>query len=112
MHPDLTNHPNVLLALAIAFPISLIVLLSFLSAMFQREAVKRELLERGCEPLRIWWMPFYWYGGYNRTCFHVRYHDESGLLHQAVCSVYVSLMDTPFGPRRVRWLKDQIKGEP
>jgi len=112
MHPDFTNHPRLLVALAVGFPIALVLLLCFLAAMFQREAVKRELAERGCEPLRIWWMPLSLYGGYWDTCFHVRYRDESGLLHKAICCVYVALMDNPFfGQRRVRWYKDKIKGE-
>src|SRR6185312_9460485 len=112
MHPDFTNHPNVLVALAVAFPLSLVFLLSFLGAMFRREAVKRDLFARGFEPLRIWWAPLPWYGSYARTCFHVRYRDDSGLLHKAICCVYVSLMDNPFfGERRVRWYNDKIKGE-
>jgi hypothetical protein len=109
MHPDLTNHPRLLVTLAVAFPLCLILLFSFLSAMFQREAVKRDLSERGSAPLRIRWMPFSLDGGYRRTYFHVVFRDESGLLHKARCYVYVSLMDSPFGPRRVKWTKDEIK---
>jgi len=112
MHPDLTNHPNILLVLAVAFPLCLVSLLAFLGAMFRREAVKRDLLDRGIEPLRIWWVPFSWRGPYTRTRFHVRYRDESGLLHKAICCVHVDLMDNPFfGERHVRWYKDIIKGE-
>jgi len=109
VHPDLTNHPRILVALAVAFPLTLILLISFLSAMFQREAVKRDLSERGCEPLRIRWTPFSLAGGYSRTYFHVVFRDSSGLLHKAACYVYVSLMDSPFGPRRVKWTKDEIQ---
>ena len=112
MHLDFTNHPNIMAALCVAFVVFFILLQSFLRAMYRREAVKSDLADRGIEPLRIWWAPVSWYGFYTSTCFHVRYRDESGHLHKAICCVYVDLMDNPFfGERRVRWYNDKIKGE-
>lgn len=82
----------------------------FLGAMFHREAVKRNLWERGCEPLRIWWQPFaYWATGWWRTPFRVIYRDIEGRLHKAYCCVYKDLMDSPFGPRRVEWIRDELR---
>jgi len=114
MHPDFSHHPGFLVALTVVFAVSLVLSFSFLSALLQREAVKRDLLDRGCEPLRIWWMPFSLGGtSKSKACFQVRYRDESGCLHQASCCVYVDLMDNPlFGDRRVRWYEDKMKGEP
>jgi len=103
---------DLFLWLRIAVIPAVILLLWFLYAMLQRETVKRDLFDRGCEPLHIWWMPISLYGYYQSTCFHVRYRDECGLLHKAICCVYADLMDNPFfGERRVRWYKDKIKGE-
>jgi len=114
MHFDFSNHPDFLVALTVVFAVSLVLSFGFLSAMLQRESVKRDLLDRGCEPLRIWWMPLSLRGtSKSRACFHVRYRDESGCMHKASCCVYVDLMDNPFfGDRRVRWYEDKMKGEP
>jgi hypothetical protein len=108
VHPDLTNRIHLLTALAVAFPLGLILLFGFLSAMFQREAVKRDLSERGCTPFRIRWTPFSLDGGYSRTYLNVVYRDSNDLQHKARCYVYTKLMDSPF-TRRVEWTKDEIK---
>ncbi|HHY83985.1 MAG TPA: hypothetical protein GYA07_00415 [Verrucomicrobia bacterium] len=52
----------------------IVFLLWFLVAMFNREAVKRELQQRCCEPI------------------HIR-----------------CLMGPPFGPRLVRWIRDELR---
>ena len=84
--------------------------LCFLDAMFRREAVKRDLTNRGCTPLHIWWIPSaFSIRGLWDTLFRVSYRDDAGLIHKAFCCVYLSLMENPFGRRRVRWLKDKIK---
>ena len=83
-------------------------LLWFLNAMYQREAVKRNLFERGCTPVRIWWFTFSLYAGYAGTSFHVIYRDATGCLHKAHCYVFLSLMGSPFGTRRVNWTKDTV----
>jgi hypothetical protein len=46
--------------LLVAASLGIFVLLWFLAAMFRREAVKRDLRQRGCKPIRIWWLVFAW----------------------------------------------------
>jgi hypothetical protein len=96
--------------LLIAAALAIFVALWFLGAMFHCEAVKQDLCERGCEPLRIWWRPFaYWATGWWRTPFRVIYRDTEGRLHKAYCCVYKDLTDSPFGPRRVEWIRDELR---
>lgn len=90
-------------------------LVSFLLAMYQREEVKRELEDRGCQPLHIWWRPVaywlfrYWFGHWGATGFRVIYSDASGFIQKGYCLVYRSfLKDWQWGNRRVRWLTDTI----
>jgi len=88
----------------------IVLLLLFLNAMFRREAVKRDLHERGCQPLHIWWRPLaYWATGWWRTPFRVIYLDVEGRRHKAYCCVYKDLMDSPLGPRRVEWIQDELR---
>jgi hypothetical protein len=86
-----------------------LLLLWFLNVVYQREAVKQDLFKRRCTPIRIRWFPFSLVGWYWGTPFRVFYRDTAGLLHKAQCYVYMSLMDSPFGPRRVKWTTDEIK---
>lgn len=98
---------------AIAASVGIILLLWFFGAMFRREAVKRELHERDCQPLHIWWCPFaYWAPCHpysNITPFRVIYRDTEEQLHKAYCYVYQDLFGSPFGPRRVEWIKDELR---
>ncbi|HXT41514.1 MAG TPA: hypothetical protein VN887_16025 [Candidatus Angelobacter sp.] len=102
----LSADSTVYLLITTAFGIA--ALLCFLVAIFQREAVKRELRENGCQSLRIWWRPLAYWAPCYTTPFRVVYRDASGLVHRACCCVYRSALDSPFGPRRVRWLKDEV----
>ncbi|MEY2427165.1 MAG: hypothetical protein QOJ40_50 [Verrucomicrobiota bacterium] len=92
--------------------IGIVGLLCFLFAMFRREAVRRELHEHLCQPLRIWWQPWaYWAPGHRfsgTTPFRVVYRDRAGLVHRAYCYVDRSLFGSVFGPRQVHWLTDEI----
>ena len=98
------------LYLAIAECFGIVFVLRFLYAMFAREAVKRDLRERGCEPLHVCWYPLaFWAPTWRSTPFRVTYNDPAGYLHRARCYVYISLMDSPFGPRRVKWVKDELQ---
>lgn len=95
---------------ALAAVAGIVFLLLFLNAMFRREAVKRDLHERGCQPLHIWWRPLaYWAIGYRSTPFRVIYRDADARLHKAYCCVTTRLSDSPFGSRRVEWLKDELR---
>lgn len=101
---------NLLIGATIAFVCAFIFVLSFLGAMFQREAVKRDLCERGCQPLHIWWRPMaYWAPMYLNTPFRVIYRDVEGRLHKAYCRVYTFGSDSPLGRRRVEWIKDELR---
>jgi len=95
----------------LAAALGIAALLWFLGAMWFREAVKRDLWERGCEPLHIWWIPFaYWATGWwNTISFRVIYKDAQGRLHKAYCCVYQKLTGTPFGPLHVEWVKDELR---
>jgi len=99
-----------LLAKSFGFIFGVMSLLVFLRAMFHSEAVKREPIERGCEPLHIWWRPFaYWATGWWRTPFRVIYRDVEGRLHKAYCCVFQELIGSSFDPRRVSWVKDELR---
>ena len=100
---------NLRLGAMMGAALGMLFLLWFLGAMYQREAVKRDLFERGCTPVRIWWFPFSLYAWNWATSFRVIYRDAAGFRHKAHCYVYMSLMDSPFGPRRVKWTKDEVK---
>jgi hypothetical protein len=96
--------------LLIAATLAIALTLCFLRAMFAREAVKRDLGERGCIPRRIWWQPFtFWAVGWWDIPFRVVYLDAEDRLHKASCCVYKTLMDSPFDRRRVKWIKDEVR---
>ncbi len=95
----------------VGFIAGCIALMLFLFAMFQREQVKRDLDERGCQPLHIWWRPMAywlpWQSYWGATGFRVVYLDPNGLIHKGYCFVYRSfLKDWQRGNRRVQWLAD------
>jgi len=108
----LDGFPRYLLTKIIAFIIGFVALLSFLFfAMFQREQVKRDLDDRSCRPLHIWWIPAAywvpWASFWGATAFRVVYADPAGLIHSGYCFVYRSFFkDSRWGNRRVRWLTD------
>jgi hypothetical protein len=97
-------------ALLLVLPcFGIVFVLCFLSAMYQREAVKRELKENGCVPRHIWWQPAaYWNTGCRAAAFRVTYLDPIGALHQAHCYVSRPWSDSIWAPRQVRWLQDEI----
>jgi hypothetical protein len=99
--------PYFLLALALG----IVVLQCFLVAMFRREAVKRDLYERGCRPIRIWWRVFAWWAPNHATPFRAVYSDRMGSVHTAYCWVRQDLFGPAIGPRRVRWVKDEVTCE-
>lgn len=84
-------------------------LLWFLGAMYRREAVKRDLQERACQPIRIWWVPFGYWASYWSIPFRVIYRDVDGRIHRAYCSVHQRLTGPPFGPLQVQWAKDELR---
>jgi hypothetical protein len=92
-----------------------IALLAFLWAIFQREAVKRELFENGCIPVHIWWRPAAYWAPFlpGVTAFRVIYRDQPRALHKAYCAVYRSYRDSSnWGSRRVTWLRDEVVETP
>ena len=100
-----------------AFIVGIVALLFFLSATFQREQVKRELADRGCAPLHIWWRPaaywLPWTTFFGATGFRVVYADAAGFVHKAYCIVYLSFLnDWRWGARRVQWLTDKVSARP
>lgn len=102
---------NLQIYLAIAWIVGFLFVGCFLRAMFRREAVKRELLERGCKLLHVWWVPChpvtFWPTCHWGTPFRVIYRDPDEHSHRAYCCVYAALNRTPFGTRRVDWIKDE-----
>jgi hypothetical protein len=92
----------------ISIALGIVILQWFLFAMFRREAVKRDLYERGCRPIRVWWCVWWLLPSRDRTPFRAIYADPFGAVHKAYCYVGHRLLDSPFGPRRVRWVKDKI----
>lgn len=100
----------------VGFIAGIIALMSFLFAMFQREQVKQDLDELGCQPLHIWWRPMAywlpWASYWGATGFRVIYSDGDGFIHKGYCFVYRSfLKDWQWGNRRVRWLADVVTGQ-
>jgi hypothetical protein len=94
---------------ALAMVLGIIALLGFLLAMFQREKVKGDLYERGCQPLHIWWRPFAYWTFIYTTPFRVIYLDAQGVLHKAHCCIYTSISDSRLGSRQIKWLKDEVR---
>lgn len=89
--------------------LGVVFLLWFLDAIFRREAVKADLLQRGCQTISISWRPFaLWAPRYASTPFRVLYRDPMGRLHRARCSVYMALSSFPLGSREVEWLADEV----
>jgi len=108
---NLEGMPPFLLAKIIAFIGGFVALMSILAAIFQREKVKRELIESGCQPLHIWWQPgAYWipWGSFfGAAGFRVTYANSAGSIHRGYCIVYQSFAkNTRWGNRRVQWLTD------
>jgi hypothetical protein len=97
--------------LRIAAVLCIFVLAWFLAAMFRREAVKRDLRQRGCKPKYIWGIVFAWWAPFYEVPFRVVYFGPDGSIHKAYCWVGHWLFDLPFSPLRVRWIKDEIVGE-
>lgn len=100
--------------LLIATTLGIFVVLWFLAAMFRREAVKRDLHQRGCKPIHVWWSPLaYWVPfGWDMIGFRVVYSDASGFVHKAYCYVSRNWLAPVLSARRmVTWLKDEITGQ-
>jgi len=108
--PELQWPESLLLLRLLGMCFGSVAVLIFLWAMFQREAVKRELFENGCNPVHVWWRPAaYWAPFAHGTAFRVIYRDRAGSLHKAYCAVYRSYLLSPsWGSRRVRWLRDEV----
>jgi hypothetical protein len=109
--PDFRSPEILLMLRLLGMCFGSIAVLAFLWAMFQREAVKRELSENGCIPVHIWWRPAAYWAPFlpSDTAFRVIYHDGTGALHKAYCAVYRSYRDSPnWGSRRVTWLRDEV----
>lgn len=93
--------------------------LSSLFAVFCREQVKKQIRSNGCQPLHVWWQPAaFWLWRcaavyYHRPkAFRVWYADRQHFIHAAYCFVYCDWLDNPlFGPRKVRWVRDQVVGQ-
>jgi hypothetical protein len=110
MMPVPTISVDLRVYLLIAAVVGTVSVILFLDAIFRREAVKRDLRGRGCTPLHIWWRPLaYWATRYRSTPFRVIYRDAEDRLHKAYCCVYTCLTDSPFGSRRVEWIKDELR---
>jgi hypothetical protein len=110
---DLSLKDDLWVLLPVMSCFGIVAVLGLLWAMFQREAVKRELRHNDCRPLHIWWRPAaYWAPAwFGKTPFRVVYRDPVGLLHKAYC--YSSTRSfSGFGSCYVRWLKDEVAGEP
>lgn len=97
--------------LLIAVTLGIFVLVWFLAAMFRREEVKRDLRQRGCRPIHIWWrVTAWWSPWFEAMPYRVIYSDSNGLIHKANCHVGHSLPALPLDSLRVRWVKDEIIG--
>jgi hypothetical protein len=97
----------------ISIALGIFFLLWFLGAMFRRESVKRDLYERGCQPKHIWWTVWAFWAPYlDSIPFRVIYVDPFGAVHKARCYVTHDLFGSAFGPRTVRWVKDEITSQP
>ncbi len=109
--PEIRPTEHLLLVRGLGICFGMVALLAFLWAMFQREAVKRDLLENGCFPMHVWWRPAAYWAPLlaGATAFRVVYRDSSRALHKAHCAVYRSYRDAPhWGSRRVSWLRDEV----
>src|SRR3954466_3730630 len=97
----------------ISIALGIFLLQWFLFGMFRREAVKRDLHERGCRPIHIGWRVYAWWAPWlDAMPFRAIYSDPFGLIQKAYCYVDHDLFGPAFGPRRVRWVKDGIINQP
>ena len=111
-----TGFPPYLIAKIVAFIAGFIALISFLSAMYMREQVKRDLDGRNSRPLHIWWLPqaywVPWASFWSATGFRVVSTNQAGLIHRGYCFAYRSfLKDSRLGNLRVKWLTDTVTGQ-
>lgn len=105
--PD-NDRASAVVASLLGVVFAILFLLAFLVAMFQREKVKADLYERGCQPLQVHWRPLaYW--SFFGTAFRVVYRDAENVLHKAQCSVFISSSDSQSAARQVKWLKDEVR---
>jgi hypothetical protein len=74
-----------------------VALLCFLSAMYGRENVKRDLARRGCKPLHVWWCPISDWAVDGGTPFRVVYEDSQGNVRIEYCCT------TRHKPKEVIW---------
>lgn len=108
--PDFQSPESLLMLRLFGMCFGIIALLAFLWAIFQREAVKRELFENGCIPVHIWWRPAAYWAPFlpGAVGFRVVYRDPARSVHKAYCAVYRSYRYSPnWGSRRVTWLRDE-----
>jgi hypothetical protein len=111
--PTLSTADDFRALLVVLSCFGIVFVLCFLSAMYQREAVKRELKENGCVPRHILWQPAaYWNTGCRAAAFRVTYLDPMGALHLAYCYVSRSWSNSIWASRWVRWLQDEVIREP
>jgi hypothetical protein len=102
--PTLDTADDIRTLLIVASCFGIVFVLCLLRAMYQREAVKRQLNEDGCIPRRICWKPgAYWNTLSGAAAFSVVYQDRAGAIHQAYCSVYRPLLGSVGAAGRVRW---------
>ena len=88
-------------------------------ALLRREALKRYLRQRGCEPIQvrwlIWriWCPDAVVGLMNMFTmpFRAIYADENRRIHKAYCWIGQDLYVRQPAPRKIEWVKDEIIGE-
>jgi hypothetical protein len=105
-------------AMVVIIPASVIVAL-FPFAMLRREALKRYLRQRNCEPIQVRWLvwrawcPDAVVGLMNVFAmpFRVIYSDPNRCLHKAYCWIGQDLYARQPAPRKVEWIKDEIIGE-
>lgn len=76
----------------------------FLSILWAREQVKKDLAGKGFRPVRIRWHPFAYWSPLQRCPFEVTFEDDTGAERKGRCEVY-----SDWNWRiRVRWIGDDV----
>jgi hypothetical protein len=81
----------------------IVAVLCSLAVIWDRERVKRHLVEDGCTVLKVRWKPFAWWGPIQGHSFVVEWVDILGLIHRGKCWTF----GFPFG---IGWHEEEVVG--
>ena len=88
------------LIFAILFITGFVLALWFLTVLWAREQVKRDLRRQACAPVSVRWRPWVWWALSNEIAFHVTFVDSTHCVQTLRCAVWFN---------SVRWIPDDLE---